>query len=644
MEYGRYINKFRSMPYIIDALKPVERRLLLSLYNVAKDHKVKSAKVVGDCIGNFHPHGDCLKSDTKIYLFDGSVKTIEELYKIGKEQTILAYDINSNRIVPTKAHSFRIGQTTNEYYKITIENKYTIECTNNHQFLPYNYKWTKAEDLNIYDNLTSIHMNKNSKVPYMSHGTITNIEKIEINNPEIFYDFTVDNYHNLSICINESEDNSAYYKLIITHNSSVYGCLVDTMAPNEFIITQGNFGSYGLKDDNPPAAMRYTECQLKPTIKDLAFKYIKYVDFNNIEYGNEPLALPSPLPIGLIGYDINFGISFSYIKIPRYTISDLAKRLNWLLENINKEKLDIDDESIEINEENFGPIIKPNFRNCLLKDRTNNRDFLRLLIKGKATIVAIPHGQTTNKNIEILGRVPGKSFESLLKATVKQKTDTGKEISIKVPANLLDNCGNKKNPYNINILIEPKDVIKDIKEFAKKIWNNYLITNINFNCLFYDDDGKLFNQGIDDILINNYNFWLYAKLKKRVKDLEILNKSKFENTGLQIIRNIIQNNPKIKHSQEIINIYSDLLKNKKLNNKIKLNIYDLNNFKFEQIEKFYTEEDINNIIKNKSIKQLIENEIDLKNIENQINIAINKINNIQIDGQNIIKNLITKII
>jgi DNA gyrase/topoisomerase IV subunit A len=57
-EYGQYINKFRSFPFIMDGAKLVERRLLYSLYEVAKSNFVKSAKIVGHCIAHYHPHGD----------------------------------------------------------------------------------------------------------------------------------------------------------------------------------------------------------------------------------------------------------------------------------------------------------------------------------------------------------------------------------------------------------------------------------------------------------------------------------------------------------------------------------------------------------------------------------------------------------
>jgi len=56
-EYGEYINSFRAFPLGIDGLKPVERRVLLTAYLVAKDKFVKSARIDGTCIARFHPHG-----------------------------------------------------------------------------------------------------------------------------------------------------------------------------------------------------------------------------------------------------------------------------------------------------------------------------------------------------------------------------------------------------------------------------------------------------------------------------------------------------------------------------------------------------------------------------------------------------------
>jgi DNA gyrase/topoisomerase IV subunit A len=67
-EYLRYTNRFRHIPYYIDALKLVERRILLTLNDVAKVKLIKSARVVGDTIGKLHPHGDVSTYDALVGL------------------------------------------------------------------------------------------------------------------------------------------------------------------------------------------------------------------------------------------------------------------------------------------------------------------------------------------------------------------------------------------------------------------------------------------------------------------------------------------------------------------------------------------------------------------------------------------------
>ncbi len=59
--YAKYIIQDRAIPDVRDGLKPVQRRILFGMY---KDHNTydkpyrKSAKTVGNVMGNYHPHGD----------------------------------------------------------------------------------------------------------------------------------------------------------------------------------------------------------------------------------------------------------------------------------------------------------------------------------------------------------------------------------------------------------------------------------------------------------------------------------------------------------------------------------------------------------------------------------------------------------
>ncbi|MEO4055116.1 DNA topoisomerase IV subunit A [Solibacillus sp. CAU 1738] len=59
--YSKYIIQDRALPDARDGLKPVQRRILYAMFNEGNTQDKpfrKSAKTVGNVIGNFHPHGD----------------------------------------------------------------------------------------------------------------------------------------------------------------------------------------------------------------------------------------------------------------------------------------------------------------------------------------------------------------------------------------------------------------------------------------------------------------------------------------------------------------------------------------------------------------------------------------------------------
>ncbi|MFO7317648.1 MAG: DNA topoisomerase IV subunit A [Bacilli bacterium] len=59
--YSKYIIQDRAIPDARDGLKPVQRRILYAMYREGNTHDKpfrKSAKTVGNVIGNYHPHGD----------------------------------------------------------------------------------------------------------------------------------------------------------------------------------------------------------------------------------------------------------------------------------------------------------------------------------------------------------------------------------------------------------------------------------------------------------------------------------------------------------------------------------------------------------------------------------------------------------
>lgn len=59
--YAEHVILDRALPRVEDGLKPVQRRILYTMYELAitpdKPHR-KCARIVGDCLGKYHPHGD----------------------------------------------------------------------------------------------------------------------------------------------------------------------------------------------------------------------------------------------------------------------------------------------------------------------------------------------------------------------------------------------------------------------------------------------------------------------------------------------------------------------------------------------------------------------------------------------------------
>jgi len=67
LEYSMSVIVGRALPDVRDGLKPVHRRVLYSMYELKNTYNrpfKKSARVVGDVIGKYHPHGDAAVYDT----------------------------------------------------------------------------------------------------------------------------------------------------------------------------------------------------------------------------------------------------------------------------------------------------------------------------------------------------------------------------------------------------------------------------------------------------------------------------------------------------------------------------------------------------------------------------------------------------
>ena len=71
LDYSMSVITARAVPDIRDGLKPVQRRLLYDMDNLHVHHdrkEMKSARITGDCMGRFHPHGDSSIYETMVVM------------------------------------------------------------------------------------------------------------------------------------------------------------------------------------------------------------------------------------------------------------------------------------------------------------------------------------------------------------------------------------------------------------------------------------------------------------------------------------------------------------------------------------------------------------------------------------------------
>ena len=74
LEYAMSVIIGRALPDVRDGLKPVHRRILYAMHNMNVAHNrpyMKSARIVGEVIGKYHPHGDNAVYDAIVRLVQG---------------------------------------------------------------------------------------------------------------------------------------------------------------------------------------------------------------------------------------------------------------------------------------------------------------------------------------------------------------------------------------------------------------------------------------------------------------------------------------------------------------------------------------------------------------------------------------------
>src|ERR1041385_412943 len=185
LDYSMSVIVARALPDVRDGLKPVQRRILWAMHNDMGMRPTgrysKSAAIVGEVMGKYHPHGDapiydalvrlaqdfaarypliqgqgnfgCFTGDTKVEMYQGEPKTMAELVDMahkGLRAEVFTLDSHRNvRIKPMRAP--RLVKRNDNVVKVTLESGAEIVCTLDHRFMMRDGTYREAQQLKPKD-------------------------------------------------------------------------------------------------------------------------------------------------------------------------------------------------------------------------------------------------------------------------------------------------------------------------------------------------------------------------------------------------------------------------------------------------------------------------------------------------------------
>ncbi len=191
VNYAMSVIVGRALPDVRDGLKPVHRRILYSMYEMGLLHNKpfkKCARIVGDCLGKYHPHGDtavfdalvrmaqdfslryplvkgqgnfgCFTGDTKVKLTDGRDLSFKELIKEHQQgKKNYTYTINSEGFIEiAEIKNPRLTKKNEKIMKVVLDNGEEVKCTLNHRFMVRNGNYKQAQKLKPEDSLMPVHL------------------------------------------------------------------------------------------------------------------------------------------------------------------------------------------------------------------------------------------------------------------------------------------------------------------------------------------------------------------------------------------------------------------------------------------------------------------------------------------------------
>ena len=344
IDYAMSVIVDRALPSVEDGLKPVHRRILYAMHTLGLDFSKptrKSATVVGEVIGKYHPHGDiavydtlvrlaqtfslryplihgqgnfgCFTADTKVALADGRDVSFAELIEeqsTGKRNFTFTVDNGAVKIAEIK--NPRKTRENAEIMEVLLDNGEKIRCTLNHKFMLRDETYKEAQYLNSGDSLMPLYKELLPKFFF------------EDNN------FNLQNVVSAPLAINHKVVDVKFLNKFV----DVYDITVDKT--HNFALASGIF-VHNSMDGDSAAAQRYTEAKLSKISAELLEDIEKGTVVMRPNFDNslkEPETLPAKLPNLLLNGATGIAVGMA-TNIPPHNLTELTNAIIFYIENPN---------------------------------------------------------------------------------------------------------------------------------------------------------------------------------------------------------------------------------------------------------------------------------------------------------------------
>ncbi len=377
LDYAMSVIVGRALPDVRDGLKPVHRRSLYAMHelgNASNKPYKKSARIVGDVLGRFHPHGDsavydtivrmaqpfslrymlvdgqgnfgCFTGDTKIKLVDGTEKSFAELAQLPPDEVFYVYSVNKDgKVVIGEGRHARMTRQNAELIELTLDNGEKVRCTLDHRFMLRDGTYKEAQDLTPEDSLMPGYfdsapvkkgLNEYLRVFQPTTGEYDFVHHLadEFHAHEITPEFYEAKRFKTLLKTGHNYNHRIIAKRCLTETADTYDITVDQH--HNFLLAGGVFVHNSIDNDSP-AAMRYTEIRMAKITHELLSDIDKEtIDFvpNYDESELEPTVFPTRIPNLLVNGASGIAVGMA-TNIPPHNLREVINTCIALIDDPN---------------------------------------------------------------------------------------------------------------------------------------------------------------------------------------------------------------------------------------------------------------------------------------------------------------------